>query len=84
MNSAPHVHEIIERLVAEKGYSLKTSDDELDLISIIEQAPSDLLMILVQMGEQANGLHRIEDTDEHYTLLPPAESQQNNIDEEKI
>ncbi len=80
VNSAPHVHNIIEHLVAEKGYSLKTPDGEMDLIAIIEQAPPDLLMILVQLGEQAEGLPRIKDKDEHYTLLPPLESRQNTID----
>ena len=52
VNSAPHVQKIIEHLVAEKGYTLKNVDEKLDLVSIIEQAPPDLLMILVQLGQQ--------------------------------
>jgi two-component system, chemotaxis family, sensor kinase CheA len=84
VNSAPHVQKIIERLVAEKGYSLKTSDGEMDLISIIEKAPPDLMMILVQMGQQTDELLYLADTSASSTILPTSEYEQRNIDEEKI
>ncbi len=83
VNSAPHVQNIIERLVTEKGYRLKSPNVEMDLISIVEQASPDLLMILVQMGEQEKDLSRTEDADEHYTLLPPSEGGQNTVENEE-
>ncbi|HEY5002884.1 MAG TPA: ATP-binding protein [Ktedonobacteraceae bacterium] len=85
VNSAPHVQKIIERLVAEKGYTLKISDGKLDLISIIEQAPPDLLMILVQLGQQTGELpHPADINNESSTLTPPLEAKQHSIDEENI
>jgi len=82
VNSAPHVQKIIERLVAEEGYSLQTSDNEMDLITMIEKASPDLLMILVQMGQQTGKLPYLVDVDASSTLLPTSEYEQSNADEE--
>jgi two-component system chemotaxis sensor kinase CheA len=83
VNSAPHVQNIIERLVTEKGYGLKTADGEMDLIAIIEQASPDLLMILVQLGEQAEKLYHPDDAGEHHTLLQALEAKNDKINEEE-
>ncbi|HEV2661618.1 MAG TPA: ATP-binding protein, partial [Ktedonobacteraceae bacterium] len=70
VNSAPHVHNIIDHLVTDRGYILQTANEGQDLMTMIEQVSPDLLMILVQLGEQAGGTHII-DADNAPTLPPP-------------
>jgi two-component system, chemotaxis family, sensor kinase CheA len=70
VNSAPHVHNIIDHLVADRGYILQTANEGQDLMTMIEQVSPDLLMILVQLGEQAEVTHII-DADNTHTLSPP-------------
>ena len=70
VNSAPHVHNIIDHLVTDRGYILQTANEGQDLMAMIEQVSPDLLMILVQLGEQSKEAHII-DADNRYTLSPP-------------
>ena len=72
VNSAPHVHNIIDHLVTDRGYILQTANEGQDLMTMIEQVSPDLLMILVQLGEQA-GLTSIIDADNAPTLPPPGQ-----------
>lgn len=70
VNSAPHVHNIIDHLVTDRGYILQTANEGQDLMTMIEQVSPDLLMILVQLGEQVGGTSII-DADNTPTLPPP-------------
>ncbi|MDQ2885738.1 MAG: ATP-binding protein [Chloroflexota bacterium] len=70
VNSAPHVHNIIDHLVTDRGYILQTANEGQDLMTMIEQVSPDLLMILVQLGEQTGGTHII-DANNAPTLPPP-------------
>ena len=67
-----------------KGYTLKNVDEKLDLVSIIEQAPPDLLIILVQLGQQMDAPdYPVDINNKFSSLAAPLEATQQSIDEEK-
>lgn len=71
-----NIHQFIERIMHKNGYDLTTSDSQ-DIMELIEKAPPDMLMLVVQMDKQ-EFLHDemvVDQAEDPPQSSPPLESE---------
>jgi len=55
VHKEPDVYALIERLAAERGYSIRKTEEGQDIVALIEKALPDMLMMLIQVDHQQEG-----------------------------
>ena len=56
-----NIHQLIERLMHETGYHMQKTNEDVDMMSIIEQARPDLLMMLVNIDDSKVSVEQTSD-----------------------
>jgi DNA-binding response OmpR family regulator len=56
-----NIHQLIERLMHETGYHVQKTSEDVDMMSIIEQARPDLLMMLVNIDDSKVSVEQTSD-----------------------